>query len=106
MEYQILPKDLKKKIDSKEDFILLDVRNSDEYEIAKIKGSKLIPLNELENKFNELSKDKEIIVYCHRGIRSQRAVEFLKEKGYKNVKSLVGGIDVWYRFIDDSIPQY
>lgn len=104
-ELRIISKELKDKLDKKEDIFLLDVRNFDEHQIAKIPGSMLIPLDQLENRLNEIPKNKEIIVYCHHGARSLDAVNFLKEKGFK-AKSLVGGIDVWARFIDHSIPIY
>ena len=103
-EFKILPKEAKKKLENKEVF-LLDVRNQNEYDIARLKNAKLIPLPELKNKLDEIPKDKEIIVYCHHGNRSLEAARILKENGF-NVKSLVGGIDVWSRFIDNSIPQY
>ncbi len=105
-EITILPKELKRKLDSNEDIFLLDVRNPDEYEKAKIKDSKLIPLPLLINNIDKIPKDKEIIIYCHHGNRSLKAANILKEKGFSNVKSLVGGIDVWSRFIDSSVPQY
>ena len=101
----ILPKQLKKKLDNKEDIFLLDVRNQNEYEKARIQNSVLIPLPILESSINKIPKDKEIIVYCHHGNRSQEAAKILAEKGF-NAKSLVGGIDVWSRFIDKNIPQY
>lgn len=104
MEAKILPKELKKKLDNKEDIVLLDVRSYEEYKIAKINDSILIPMDELEKIFNELPK-KEIVVYCHHGIRSKDATEFLIKKGF-NAKTLVGGLDVWSRFIDSSIKQY
>ena len=105
-ELKILPKELKKKLDLNEDIFLLDVRNPNEFEIAKIKNAELIPLPQLESKLHEIPKDKEIIIYCHHGNRSGEAVKILKEKGFHKVKSLVGGIDVWSRFIDSSIAQY
>lgn len=98
---KILPKELKKKLDNSEDLFLLDVRNPNEYEIAKIKNSVLIPLPELEPNLNKIPQNKEIIIYCHHGNRSSEAVKILKEKGFSNVKSLVGGIDVWSRLIDN-----
>ncbi len=104
-ELRITPRELKKKLDSKENIFLIDVRTTEENKIAKINNSKLIPLTELQNNLNKIPKDKEIIVYCHHGNRSLTATKLLKEKGF-NVKSLVGGIDVWSRFIDKSIPQY
>ena len=105
MTYEITAKELKKKIDLKEKFILLDVRTKEEIEIAKIKNSVWIPLSELENRFLELDKTKEIIVYCHHGSRSLAAAKFLSSKGY-NAKSLAGGIDLWSCEIDSAVPTY
>jgi len=89
------------KIDVKEvkklkNIFFLDVRTKEEYEEMKIENSKLIPLNELESRINEIPKDKQIIVYCHKGIRSFQAALFLKQKGF-NVKSIDGGIDAWLK---------
>jgi len=98
--------ELKKKLDKKEDFILLDVRNYDEYDYAKIEGSRLIPLPELQERFNEVDKSKEIIVYCHTGNRSKRAIEFLEAKDFKKLKNLKGGIDSWSINIDPNVPVY
>ena len=104
-DLRIIPKDLKKKLDSNEDIFLIDVRNPNEHEIAKIKGSRLIPISKIQENLDKIPKDREIIVYCHHGIRSYEAAKLLKEKGF-NVRSLVGGIDVWSRFIDNKVPQY
>lgn len=104
-ELRILPKELKRKIDNNEDFFLLDVRNLNEYETAKLKGAVLIPLPQLESEINNIPKNKEIIVYCHHGNRSLEAARILKKYSL-NVKSLVGGIDVWSRLIDPSVSQY
>ena len=105
-ELKILPKELKNKLDLNENLFLLDVRNPNEYEIAKINNSVLIPLPQLRSRLHEIPKDKEIIVYCHHGNRSLEAARILNENGFSQVKSLVGGIDVWSRFVDSSIPQY
>ena len=105
-ELKILPKELKNKLDLNENLFLLDVRNPDEYEIAKINNSVLIPLPQLRSRLHEIPKDKEIIIYCHHGNRSLEAARILNENGFSQVKSLVGGIDVWSRFVDSSIPQY
>ena len=104
-------KDLKQLMDSgKEDFILLDVRNPNEYEIAKIDGSVLIPLSELEDgngvaKVKELVNGHRLIAHCKLGGRSAKALNILKEVGIEgtNVK---GGIIAWSQEIDPSIPQY
>ena len=103
--------DLKQLMDSgKKDFVLLDVRNPNEYEIAKIDGSVLIPLSELEdgsgiNKVKELVNGHRLIAHCKLGGRSAKALNILKEAGIEgtNVK---GGIAAWSQEIDSSIPQY
>ncbi len=96
---------LKTKRDAGEDFFLLDVREPHEYRIANLNGY-LIPLNELPQRLKELDRSKEIIVYCHHGIRSAHAVDFLRQAGFANVKNLAGGIDHWSRTIDSSLPRY
>lgn len=104
-------KDLKQLMDSgKDDFVLLDVRNPNEYEIAKIDGSILIPLSELEDgsgidKVKELANGHRLIAHCKLGGRSAKALNILKEAGIEgtNVK---GGIAAWSEEIDPSIPQY
>ncbi|WP_319422559.1 molybdopterin-synthase adenylyltransferase MoeB [Pleurocapsa sp. FMAR1] len=104
-------KDLKQLMDSgKDDFVLLDVRNPHEYEIAKIDGSILVPLSELEdgsgiNKVKELVNGHRLIAHCKLGGRSAKALNILKEAGIEgtNVK---GGIAAWSEEIDSSIPQY
>lgn len=80
-------------------------REPQEYEIC-ILGAHLIPLRQLPKRHKELDPNKEIVVYCHTGSRSQQAVEFLYESGFKNVKSLVGGVEAWAQKIDLSMPRY
>lgn len=104
-------KDLKQLMDSgKDDFVLLDVRNPNEYEIAKIDGSVLIPLSELEDgngvaKVKELVNGHRLIAHCKLGGRSAKALNILQKAGIEgtNVK---GGIIAWSQEIDPSIPQY
>lgn len=89
-----------------DDFLFIDVRNPDEYAICQIKGTKLIPMGELGHRLNEIPKDKLVVLHCHHGGRSRRAVNFLKSQGYTQVKNLEGGIAQWSNAIDPSIPQY
>lgn len=100
--------ELKEKIDQKEKFLFLDVREEFEHQIAKIDGTRLIPLSQFQNHLEELEpyKNKEIVAHCHHGGRSRRALEFLKEKGFTNLKNVVGGIDEWSVKIDPSVPRY
>jgi adenylyltransferase/sulfurtransferase len=98
--------ELKRKIDAKEDFFLLDVREPNEYQIGKIPGSTLIPLGEVPQRVNEIPRDKEIIVHCKMGGRSAKAATFLRQQGYTNVKNLKGGITDWSDKIDPKVPKY
>ncbi len=100
--------ELKKKLDEKEDFVFLDVREDYEYQIANIDGTTLIPLSQFESRLEELEpyKDKEIVAHCHHGGRSRQALEMLKAKGFKKLKNVAGGIHEWSSKIDHSVPQY
>ena len=83
----------------------LDVRRDDEREIASLGGIH-IPLHDLEKRFEELPRDKKpLIVYCHHGVRSLYATQFLKYHGY-DALSLAGGIDLWSLEIDPTVPRY
>ena len=103
---ELTVQELKKKLDKKEEFFLLDVREPHEYEICKLPGSKLIPLGQLPQRVSELDSADEIVVHCKMGGRSARAVQFLLQSGFKKVKNLAGGIDAWAEEIDTSVPRY
>lgn len=99
--------DLKSKIDAKEKFRLIDVREPSEYRTAKIEGAELKPLGQISQWAAELSnKDEEIILHCHHGMRSDRACQYLSSLGFSNVKNLSGGIDEWSTRVDASVPRY
>ena len=103
--------ELKALLDSdKDDYFLLDVRNPNEYEIAKIPGSTLIPLGEIENgdgvvKLKAMLNGHNLMAHCKSGMRSAKALAILKEAGIEgtNVK---GGILAWSKEIDSSVPEY
>jgi molybdopterin/thiamine biosynthesis adenylyltransferase/rhodanese-related sulfurtransferase len=104
-QWEINPEELKAKLDKKDDVFMLDVREPHEFEICNLDGY-LIPLRDLPSRINELDSSKEIVAYCHTGVRSQRAVEFLKTAGFKKVKNLVGGIEAWSVRVDPTVPRY
>jgi molybdopterin/thiamine biosynthesis adenylyltransferase/rhodanese-related sulfurtransferase len=93
-------------LENGKDIVILDVREPGEYEICRLEGSKLIPLNELHSRVNELDTADEIVVHCHHGVRSLRATTFLRNLGFKKVKSLKGGIDEWAINYDPLMPRY
>ena len=102
---QISVKELKRRIDAGEDVYLLDVREPYEHKIAQI-GGKLIPQNEVPQRLAEIDRDREVIVHCRSGVRSQRIAEFLKQAGYPRVVNLAGGILAWADEIDPKVQKY
>jgi adenylyltransferase/sulfurtransferase len=90
------------------DFLLLDVREPKEHAVARIPGSLLIPLGQLEARLAELAdwKDRRIVVHCHHGGRSAAACRLLAERGFSGVENLKGGIDAWSVTVDPSVPRY
>lgn len=102
---QVTVQELKQRRDAGEEIFLLDVREPFEQQIAQIGGT-LIPLNDVPQRLQEIPRDREVIVHCKSGGRSQRAAEFLQQSGYSNVKNLAGGILAWSDQVDPSIPKY
>lgn len=106
MKYEITIQAYKELKNSGIAHILLDVRQDWETKKAKLEGSTHIPLTDLLDQIDELNKSDKIIVYCHHGVRSMNACLFLRELGFEDVLSLVGGIDEWSHSVDPSIPTY
>lgn len=103
---EIEPKELAERLRNGNRPFLLDVRNPEEWAITRLEGATLIPLPELDRRYTELPLDQEIVVYCRSGVRSANAADFLRLKGYRNVKNLPGGTLRWSDEIDPSIPKY
>jgi sulfur-carrier protein adenylyltransferase/sulfurtransferase len=102
---QITVKELKRRIDAGEDVQLIDVREPYEYQIAQI-GGKLIPQNDVPQRLAEIDRDREVVVHCKSGGRSQRIAEFLKQAGYPRVVNVAGGILAWSDEIDPKVQKY
>src|SRR5215510_10613996 len=88
---EIQPEELKRRLDAKEDVFVLDVREPHEYQICHL-GGYLIPLGDLPKRANELDSSREIVAHCRSGVRSGKAVDFLRQAGFKQVWNLAGGI--------------
>jgi adenylyltransferase/sulfurtransferase len=98
--------ELKSRLDRGEKVLILDVRNPEEYQICRIPGSTLLPLPELPQRVGELDRDREMVVHCKSGMRSAKAVQFLRDQGFRRLKNLKGGILAWAERIDPSVPKY
>jgi adenylyltransferase/sulfurtransferase len=85
---------------------VIDVREPDEYDIAHVNGIPLFPMSTLQQRFTELDPNQQYYIHCKSGVRSLRALQFLREQGFKYVKSVKGGISAWSDEIDHSVPKY
>ena len=102
------PTDLAKRLNAGEKLHLLDVRGEDEFSVASLPDSRLLPLHELQARVNELVEwqDEEVVVYCHHGVRSLSAISFLSQFGFKQLFNLDGGIDRWSLEVDSAVTRY
>jgi len=102
---QLSVKELKAKIDAGQSPVLIDVREPHEYQIANL-GARLIPINTVPARLDEIPRDQPVVIHCKSGGRSQMVCEFLQKSGYTNVANLAGGILAWAREIDPSLQTY
>ena len=102
---EIQVEELKSRLDSGEDVFVLDVREPHEYQICNINGY-LIPLGDLPKRVHELDSSREIVAHCRSGARSAKAVDFLRQAGFKKVHNLAGGILAWADRVDPKMPKY
>ena len=106
MEGDIEPTEVKAKLDRGDRFVLIDVREPHEYQICNIPQAKLIPLGDLPKRVNELNSADEIVAHCKSGMRSAKAVDFLKQAGFKKVRNMKGGILAWSDKVDPRVAKY
>jgi rhodanese-related sulfurtransferase len=91
--------------------VLLDCRRPDEWERSRIAGAVLIPMQEIERRADELEDEdggrvRTIVVHCHHGVRSLRVAAALRAMGFRDVRSMAGGIDLWSMDVDPGVPRY
>ncbi|MCH8319835.1 MAG: ThiF family adenylyltransferase, partial [Acidobacteria bacterium] len=103
---EVTAKELKEELDQGQDPYILDVRNPVEYEISRIEGSHLIPLDQLLNRLNELDSARDIVAHCRTGARSAKAIEMLQGAGFRKLRNLKGGVLAWADEVDPTMPKY
>ncbi len=103
---QVSVSELRDRRDAKEAFLLLDVREPFEVEVASIAGALTIPMGEIPARLEEIAKDRPVLVLCHHGIRSFQVGHWLRTQGFEDVSNVQGGIDAWSLEIDSSVPRY
>ena len=87
-------------------YVLLDVRELDERETARIEPSVHIPMNQVPGRLSELPRDRPMVVYCHHGSRSAMVAAYLESEGFEGIANLTGGIDRWSARVDPKVPRY
>jgi len=102
---EISVEEFKRRLDRGDDLFVLDVREPHEYQICNLRGY-LMPLGEVPKRVHELDSSREIVVHCRSGVRSAKAVDFLRQAGFRKVQNLAGGILAWADRIDPSVPKY
>ena len=105
-DLEIMPREVKQRLDKGEKLYLVDVREPQEYAICHIEGSVLIPMNTVPANLQKLDTDEEVICFCHHGMRSMNVANWLRAQGVKSAKSMAGGIDRWSVEIDPKVPRY
>jgi adenylyltransferase/sulfurtransferase len=107
-DWEITPRDVKQMLDRKDQFVFIDCRLPNEYDITHIEGTKLIPLQQLGQRFAELKPlaNEKIVVHCKSGARSLQFTQMLRQQGFKDVRSMAGGILLWNKDINPGGPQY
>ena len=107
-DWEVTPRDVKSMLDRHEKFMFIDCRNPNEFEITKIDGAKLIPLPEVARRMGELKghESEKIVVHCKSGARSMQFTQILRQQGFKDVRSMAGGILLWNKDVNPGGPQY
>ncbi|MBI3323473.1 MAG: ThiF family adenylyltransferase, partial [Candidatus Omnitrophica bacterium] len=104
--WEITAEELKRALDEKRPVRVVDVREQHEWDICHIPGAKLVPLSEFVQRIGELDSAEELVLHCHHGVRSMKALEILRSAGFRKLKSLKGGIDDWAEKVDPAMPRY
>ncbi len=102
----LTPSQIRDALATRSDVMLVDVREPTEFAIAHIDGATLVPMQSIPQQLASLPRDKEIILHCHHGMRSEMAGNFLLAQGFERVSHMVGGIDRWSDEIDPTVAKY
>src|SRR2546422_1827560 len=106
MTNELTPAELKARLDERAPLVLLDVRQDWETKLCRLENAVHIPIEEIELRTDELNAADEIVVYCHQGVRSAAVADYLRQRGFRNVKNLLGGLDHWARTVDPTMRRY
>ena len=107
-DWEVTPREVKGMLDRGDKFYFVDCRLPNEYAITHIEGARLIPLQQINQRYDELKghEAEKVIVHCKSGMRSAKAIDFLRQQGFTKLKNLKGGILAWADRIDPKMPKY
>jgi len=105
-DLEILPREVKQRLDRGEKVLLVDVREPHEFALCQIDGAVLIPMGTIPASLQKLDTDEDVICFCHHGMRSMDVANWLRAQGVKSARSMAGGIDRWSVEIDPKVPRY
>ena len=103
---EVTPREVSERLERGDKFLFVDVREKWEYESARIEGSVLIPLREIPANLQRLAGAREIVFFCHHGMRSLDAAAWVRSQGIEGAQSMSGGIDRWTTEVDPLVPRY
>ncbi len=103
---EVTPRQVSERLERGDKFLFVDVREKWEYETARIAGAVLIPLREIPAHLPQLAEARDIVFYCHHGMRSLDAAAWLRSQGVEGARSMSGGIDRWTTEVDPLVPRY
>jgi adenylyltransferase/sulfurtransferase len=106
---EITPQEVRRRLDAGEKLALIDVRETHEFQLARIEAAELIPMRAVPAELSRLdaqADDAALIVFCHHGVRSLNVVNWLRQQGVDACQSMAGGIDRWSLEIDSGVPRY
>ncbi len=106
---EVTPQEVQRRLETGEKLALIDVREPEEFQIARVEGAELIPMRTVQAELSRLdarADETPLIVFCHHGVRSLNVVHWLREQGVEACQSMAGGIDRWSLEIDPSVPRY
>ena len=102
----LTPKEFGERVRGGEDLLLVDVREPEEYELARVEGARLLPLSLFNEWAPTLDPERPTAFICHHGIRSAQVCAYLARQGFEKLYNLSGGIDRWSTEVDPSVPRY
>jgi rhodanese-related sulfurtransferase len=103
---EVTPREVSERLERGDNFLFVDVREKWEYETARIEGSLLIPLREIPANLPQMAAARDIVFFCHHGVRSLDAAAWLRSQGVEGARSMSGGIDRWTTEVDPLVPRY